>query len=109
MAGMTEMVSQARERQELVVAATAEIKAAAGDVQATAAGLRAAQEEINTMVGRLDQLEYQIRKNYDKLDETINSARRRKSEFHILIDRLGTACIAVMVWRLVEYFLSMIL
>ena len=109
MAGMTEMVSQARERQELVVAAAAEIKAAAGDVQATAAGLRAAQEEINTMVGRLDQLEYQIRKNYDKLDETINSARRRQSEFHILIDRFGTASFTVLVWVLAQYLLGLFL
>ena len=109
MAGMTEMVSQARERQELVVAAAAEIKAAAGDVQATAAGLRAAREEINTMVGRLDQLEYQIRKNYDKLDETINSARRRQSEFQILIDRFGTASFTVLVWVLAQYLLGLFL
>ena len=92
MAGMTEMVGQARERQELVVAATNEIQAARKEILGVRDNIRQAAQEIDT-------LEFTLRQSYEKLDKAINSETQRRTAWQTLLDCLGTACFAVMLKR----------
>ena len=102
MAGMTEMVAQARERQELVVAATNEIQAARKEILGVRDDIRQAAQEIDT-------LEFTLRQSYEKLDKAINSETQRRTAWQTLLDRLGTACFAVMLWALVQYLFASLL
>ena len=96
MAGMTEMVGQARERQELVVAATNEIQAARKEILGVRDDIRQGAQEIDT-------LEFTLRQSYEKLDKAINSETQRRGWWQTFIDRFGTASFAVMLWALVQY------
>ena len=99
MAGMTDMVAEVRERQESVIAAAVEIKAARDEVRGAAVDVRRAAEEF-------DMREFKLRQSYDKLDKAINSETQRRTPWQTLLDRLGTACLAVMLWALVQYVLT---
>ena len=98
MPGMTEMVGQVRERQELVVAAAAAIKAAREEVRGAAVDVRRAVEEF-------DMREFKLRQSYEKLDKAIKSETQRRGWWQTFIDRFGTASFAVMLWALVQYVL----
>ncbi len=71
MAGMTEMVWQVRERQELVVAAADAIKAAREEIRGAAVDVRRAAEEF-------DMREFKLRQSYEKLEKAINSELQRR-------------------------------
>ena len=98
MPGMTEMVGQVRERQELVVAAADAIKAAREEVRGAAVDIRRAAEEF-------DMREFKLRQSYEKLDKAIKSETQRRGWWQTFIDRFGTASFAVMLWALVQYVL----
>ena len=70
MAGMTEMVSQFRERQELVVAAH-------GEIQAALKNIRLVRDEIRQAAQEFDMRESKLRRNYEALDKVITSAAQR--------------------------------
>ena len=99
MAGMTDIVAEVRERQESVIVAAVEIKAARDEVRGAAVDVRRAAEEF-------DMREFKLRQSYDKLDKAINSETQRRTAWQTLLDRLGTACLAVMLWALVQYVLT---
>ena len=77
MAGMTEMMAQARERQELVVAFAGDVKAAAADVQAALKEIRLVRDEIRQAGQEIDMLEFKLRQSYEKLDKVITSEAQR--------------------------------
>ena len=99
MAGMTDMVAEVRERQESVIAAAVEIKAARDEVRGAAADVRRAAEEF-------DMREFKLRQSYEQLEKAINSETQRRSQFQTLIDRLATASFTVLVWVMVQYLLA---
>ena len=70
MAGMTEMMAQARERQELVVAATDEIQGALKEIRRVRDDIRQAAQEF-------DMREFKLRQSYEKLDKAITSETQR--------------------------------
>ena len=109
MAGMTEMMAQARERQELVVAFAGDVKAAAADVQAALKEIRLVRDEIRQAGQEIDMLEFTLRQSYEKLDKAINSETQRRTAWQTLLDCLGTACFAVMLWALVQYLFASLL
>ena len=57
----------------------------------------------------IDTLEFTLRQSYEKLDKAINSETQRRTAWQTLLDRLGTACFAVMLWALVQYLLASLL
>ena len=77
MVGMTGMVAEVRERQESVIAAAVEIKAARDEVRGAAADVRRAAEEFDTR-------EFKLRQSYDKLDQAINSETQRFGQWAFL-------------------------
>ena len=69
MAGMTEMVAEFRERQESVIAAAVEIKAARDEVRGAAADVRRAAEEFDTR-------EFKLRQSYETAGHGHQQPRR---------------------------------
>ena len=89
MPGMTEMVGQVRERQELVVAAADAIKAAREEVRGAAVDVRRAAEEF-------DMREFKLRQSYEKLDKAITSEAQRQGAWQTFKDRLMVALLAAL-------------
>ena len=86
MAGMTEMVAEFRERQESVIAAAVEIKAARDEVRGAAADVRQAAEEFDTR-------EFKLRQSYEKLDKAINSETQRFGQWAFLKMGVLAGCV----------------
>ena len=82
MAGMTEMVAQFRERQEIVVAAADAIKAAREEKRDAAVDVRRAAEEFDTR-------EFKLRQSHEKLDKAINSEAQRFNQWQWVFLKMG--------------------
>ena len=94
MAGMTEMVAEFRERQELVIAASAELQAALKEIRLLKEGFHQAGNVIDARTRDLDAA-------YEKAIREVSP-----SWWQTMLDRLVTASFAVMVWALVQYLLE---
>ena len=74
MAGVTDMVAEVRERQESVIAAAGEIKAARDEVRGAAVDVRRAAEEF-------DMREFKLRQSYETLDKAIKTETQQFSRW----------------------------
>ena len=99
MAGMTEMVAQFRERQEIVVAAVDAIKAAREEIRGAAVDVRRAAEEFDTR-------EFKLRQSYEKLDKAINSEAQRFNQWAFLKMGVLAGCVGAGAGVLFFFFSS---
>ena len=94
MAGMTEMVAQFRERQELVVAATAELQAALKEIRLVQDGFHKAGNVIDARTRDLDAA-------YKKAIGEV-----RPSWWQAQLDRFATGLYVVAVWELAQFLME---
>ena len=80
---------------------------AADRAEAEAAQMRLMREEIGYASANLGRERVNVRAAYEELGKAIKSETQRRSAWQTLLDRLGTASLAVILWTLVQYLFEM--